>query len=76
MMARVFARPTFLSDGRADLKRVCQPTLIIECRNDVVAALRSPRPRAAGEFVRRYRLTIATIAERGIVDSVTSWVIW
>ncbi len=36
-MAQVFARATFLSDNRADLSRVTQPTLIIECRHDAIA---------------------------------------
>jgi sigma-B regulation protein RsbQ len=36
-MARVFARATFLSDNRADLDAVTQPTLILECRHDVIA---------------------------------------
>ncbi|EGE45851.1 alpha/beta fold hydrolase [Streptomyces griseus] len=36
-MARVFARTTFLSDSRADLKTVTVPTLILECRQDVIA---------------------------------------
>lgn len=32
-MARVFARTTFLSDSRGDLKTVTAPTLILECRS-------------------------------------------
>ncbi|WP_329126317.1 alpha/beta fold hydrolase [Streptomyces sp. NBC_01465] len=36
-MARVFARTTFLSDSREDLKTVKVPTLILECRQDVIA---------------------------------------
>ncbi len=45
-MARVFARTTFLSDSREDLKAVTVPTLILECRQDVIA------PREVGAYVR------------------------
>ncbi|MGW7587746.1 alpha/beta fold hydrolase [Streptomyces rubiginosohelvolus] len=38
-MARVFARTTFLSDSRADLKTVTAATLVLECRQDVIAPL-------------------------------------
>jgi sigma-B regulation protein RsbQ len=44
-MARVFARTTFLSDSRGDLKAVTVPTLILECTQDVIA------PREVGAFV-------------------------
>ncbi|WP_329416409.1 alpha/beta hydrolase [Streptomyces sp. NBC_00704] len=44
-MARVFARTTFLSDARDDLKTVRVPTLILECTQDVIA------PREVGAFV-------------------------
>ncbi|MFI9345043.1 alpha/beta fold hydrolase [Streptomyces sp. NPDC052773] len=44
-MARVFARTTFLSDSRDDLKGVCVPTLVLECTQDVIA------PREVGAFV-------------------------
>lgn len=46
-MARVFARTTFLSDSRDDLKRVRVPTLVLECTQDVIA------PREVGAFVHR-----------------------
>ncbi|TWF81563.1 sigma-B regulation protein RsbQ [Pseudonocardia hierapolitana] len=36
-IARVFARATFLSDNRADLAAVAVPTLVVECRQDVIA---------------------------------------
>ena len=36
-IAQVFARTTFLSDSRADLAAVTVPTLIIQCRQDVIA---------------------------------------
>ncbi|WP_159944377.1 alpha/beta fold hydrolase [Nocardiopsis sp. FR6] len=44
-IARVFARATFLSDNRADLRDVRVPTLILECEQDVIA------PREVGAFV-------------------------
>ncbi|HVL91727.1 MAG TPA: alpha/beta hydrolase [Acidimicrobiales bacterium] len=40
-----FARATFLSDNRADLRRVRVPTLVLQCADDVIA------PTAVGEFV-------------------------
>ncbi|MEU7381982.1 MULTISPECIES: alpha/beta hydrolase [unclassified Streptomyces] len=46
-MARVFARATFLSDSRDDLKSVTVPTLVLECTEDVIA------PREVGAFVQR-----------------------
>ncbi|MFF5900648.1 alpha/beta fold hydrolase [Streptomyces argenteolus] len=44
-MARVFARTTFLSDSREDLRTVAVPTLVLECRQDVIA------PREVGAYV-------------------------
>lgn len=44
-MARVFARTTFLSDSRDDLKTVEVPTLVLECAQDVIA------PREVGAYV-------------------------
>jgi sigma-B regulation protein RsbQ len=46
--ARVFARTTFLSDNRDDLKRVTVPTLVIECQEDAIA------PREVGAYVHRH----------------------
>jgi sigma-B regulation protein RsbQ len=46
-IARQFARVTFLSDNRADLKRVRTPTLILQCENDAIAG------QTVGEFVHR-----------------------
>ncbi|MEV5957902.1 alpha/beta hydrolase [Streptomyces sp. NPDC051987] len=46
-MARVFARTTFLSDSRDDLKTVTVPTLVLECTQDAIA------PREVGAFVHR-----------------------
>nr|WP_281360209.1 alpha/beta hydrolase [Isoptericola halotolerans] len=36
-VARAFARATFLSDNRADLARVHVPSLVVQCREDVIA---------------------------------------
>ncbi|MFE5521675.1 alpha/beta fold hydrolase [Streptomyces virginiae] len=44
-MARVFARTTFLSDSRDDLKKVSVPTLVLDCTQDAIA------PREVGAFV-------------------------
>ncbi|MFJ4878907.1 alpha/beta fold hydrolase [Streptomyces sp. NPDC088745] len=44
-MARVFARTTFLTDSREDLKDVAVPTLVLECRQDAIA------PREVGAYV-------------------------
>ncbi|MEU3451004.1 alpha/beta hydrolase [Streptomyces thermolilacinus] len=44
-MARVFARTTFQSDSRDDLKTVTVPTLVLECSDDIIA------PREVGAFV-------------------------
>ena len=46
-IARRFARVTFLSDNRADLARVTVPTLVLQCRDDVIA------PLSVGELVAR-----------------------
>ncbi|MFF4492012.1 alpha/beta fold hydrolase [Streptomyces sp. NPDC001544] len=44
-IARVFARTTFLSDSRNDLKSVSVPTLVLECSQDAIA------PREVGAYV-------------------------
>ncbi|MFJ8866601.1 alpha/beta fold hydrolase [Streptomyces sp. NPDC102473] len=44
-IARVFARTTFLTDSRDDLRKVSIPTLILECSQDVIA------PREVGAYV-------------------------
>ncbi|MGW2983026.1 alpha/beta fold hydrolase [Streptomyces goshikiensis] len=44
-MARVFARTTFLSDSREELKAVSVPTLVLDCTQDALA------PREVGAFV-------------------------
>lgn len=46
-IAARFARTTFLSDNRADLPGVSARTLILQCREDVIA------PQAVGEYVHR-----------------------
>ncbi|MDT7600806.1 MAG: sigma-B regulation protein RsbQ, partial [Pseudonocardiales bacterium] len=45
VIARVFARTTFLADNRADLAKVTVPTLVIECTDDAIA------PREVGAYV-------------------------
>lgn len=44
-IARHFARTTFLSDNRGDLDKVRTPSLVLQCRKDVIA------PMDVGEFV-------------------------
>jgi sigma-B regulation protein RsbQ len=44
-IAKHFARVTFLSDNRADLAKVTQPCLILQCSNDAIA------PQGVGEYV-------------------------
>jgi sigma-B regulation protein RsbQ len=44
-IAREFARVTFLSDNRAELRQVSVPTLVLQCSDDVIA------PDAVGVFV-------------------------
>jgi sigma-B regulation protein RsbQ len=46
-IAAQFARVTFLSDNRADLARVRTPSLILQCRDDAIAA------EPVGEYVHR-----------------------
>jgi sigma-B regulation protein RsbQ len=43
-IARQFARVTFLSDSRTDLAKVTTPTLVLQCRQDVIA------PVSVGEY--------------------------
>jgi sigma-B regulation protein RsbQ len=38
-IARRFARTTFLSDNRADLDHARTPSLVLQCRNDVIAPM-------------------------------------
>jgi sigma-B regulation protein RsbQ len=45
-IAAQFAQVTFLSDNRADLRHVVTPTLVLQCRADVIA------PISVGEYVR------------------------
>ncbi len=44
-IAERFARATFLSDNRSDLPKVSVPTLVMQCRDDVIA------PMAVGAYV-------------------------
>jgi len=44
-IAREFARTTFMSDNRHDLARITARTLVLQCREDIIA------PTAVGEYV-------------------------
>ncbi len=44
-IARQFARVTFFSDNRADLERIPARTLVLQCREDIIA------PPCVGEYV-------------------------
>lgn len=46
-IARQFARVTFTSDNRADLPKITARTLILQCRDDIIA------PEAVGAYVHR-----------------------
>ncbi len=48
VVARQFARVTFLSDNRADLPGVCVPTLVLQCRQDAIA------PEVVGRYVHEH----------------------
>ena len=47
-IANEFARVTFMSNNRADLAKVTARTLVLQCREDVIAA------EAVGEYVHRH----------------------
>src|SRR3990170_2887234 len=47
VIARQFAKATFLGDNRADLARLPVPSLVLQCSNDAIA------PRGVGEYVAR-----------------------
>ena len=46
-IAKAFARVTFTSDNRADLPKVSVPTLVLQCKEDIIASAE------VGEFVHR-----------------------
>ena len=46
-IAKAFARVTFTSDNRTDLPKVSVPTLILQCKEDIIASME------VGEFVHR-----------------------
>ena len=46
-IAERFARATFLSDNRPDLSKVSVPTLVMQCRDDLIA------PMTVGEYMHR-----------------------
>jgi sigma-B regulation protein RsbQ len=47
-IASHFARVTFLSDNRADLSKVCVPTLVLQCSEDAIA------PEIVGRYVHEH----------------------
>lgn len=59
-IAKQFARVTFLSDNRADLRKLKTPTLVLQCSDDLIA------PVAVGEYMHR-TLPNATLA---VIDNV------
>jgi len=44
-IAKAFASVTFMSDNRADLRKVTARSLVLQCSNDIIA------PTEVGEFV-------------------------
>jgi len=46
-IAKAFARVTFMSDNREDLRRVTVRSLVLQCSDDIIA------PRQVGEYVHR-----------------------
>lgn len=57
VIAKQFARVTFLTDLRAELPKLQAPTLIVQCHDDLIA------PRAVGEYMRR-------VLPRGTLDVI------
>jgi sigma-B regulation protein RsbQ len=47
-IAKAFARVTFTSDNRTDLPKVSVPTLILQCKEDIIASME------VGEYVHRH----------------------
>nr|WP_314261358.1 alpha/beta hydrolase [uncultured Devosia sp.] len=47
-IARLFARATFTADNRADLPRVTAQTLVLQCRDDIIAS------ENVGEYVQQH----------------------
>jgi sigma-B regulation protein RsbQ len=47
LIARQFARATFLGDNRADLAQLSVPALVLQCSQDAIA------PQGVGEYVAR-----------------------
>lgn len=66
VIARHFARVTFLSDNRRDLARVTVPTLVIQCSDDIIA------PLPVGSYVHREipGSTLLVIPAKGHVPSL------
>ncbi len=58
-IAREFARVTFLSDNRRDLPAITARTLVLQCRDDIIA------PQSVGEYVRDH----IPDSEYGLLDA-------
>ena len=67
-IAAHFARVTFLSDNRADLARLEQPALILQCSDDIIA------PSCVGEYMARSmpRAKLCVIANVGHCPHITA----
>jgi sigma-B regulation protein RsbQ len=67
VVARQFARVTFLSDNRRDLPRVSVPTLVLQASDDVIA------PATVGAFVHEQipGSTLRTLTARGHVPNLS-----
>jgi sigma-B regulation protein RsbQ len=67
LVARQFARVTFLSDNRRDLPEVTVPTLVLQCSDDVIA------PDAVGRYVHEHipGSTLVTLAASGHLPSLS-----
>jgi sigma-B regulation protein RsbQ len=61
VIARQFAKATFLGDNRADLPRLAVPSLVLQCTDDAIA------PQGVGEYVARHtpRSTFRQLAATG-----------
>lgn len=61
VIARCFAEATFLADHRADLARVAEPALVLQCRDDAIA------PASVGDWLARRmpRATLRAMAATG-----------
>jgi sigma-B regulation protein RsbQ len=59
-IAKHFARVTFTSDNRADVPKLKEPTLVLQCSDDIIA------PRSVGDYLHRH-LPKSTLA---LIDNI------